>query len=207
MRICLANRRTAVSLLSETCSCTSLPLHHLLFPDSSHLLDGGKPFFRESVAIFSRSAGFFLHLQACAYAQIPRELLSRTLQATRARVLNCSSPLKLLACPVHSQLCLVDHCHALQTASLPRRQLWRSSYSYSRAQLVVSTEASRVPSSFAIASRMIAVVACRQLSRSTELHFVGLVRKMPKLPVVCFLDEVECLACVIGIGRESLTLV
>jgi hypothetical protein len=52
--------------------------------------------------------------------QTPRELVVPKLQATRALVLNSSSPLKLLACPIHSQLLLVDRCHALQTAIIHR---------------------------------------------------------------------------------------
>jgi hypothetical protein len=52
--------------------------------------------------------------------QIPRELLALKLQATRARVLNSSSPLKLLACPIHSQLLLLDGFNTLQTATIHR---------------------------------------------------------------------------------------
>jgi hypothetical protein len=119
----LANQRVIDSYFVSSRKLTLLApptfLHHLLFFWIALYAVNGQNLFQQSCRLY-RHAVFLLQLQECGLGISHAKLFALKLQATRARVLNSSSPLKLLACQIHSQSFLVDHCNALQIAIIHR---------------------------------------------------------------------------------------
>jgi len=112
-----SNQRATVSHLVSSCNSARppfafRPLHHLLLRAALDVVEGPDPL-STGLAVLS-ACDLSPATPGMRLRRIPRELFALKLQATRARVPNCCSPLKLLACPIHSQLLLVDRCHTLQ---------------------------------------------------------------------------------------------